>query len=139
MVGIDIGRYLEDEACELGFCGLHHALYGLRRTWRRCYLHKAIEQLLHAKVVEGRAEEYGGNRGRTIIIDLEIRIHPFNKLQVITQLLRFTFADMLIQIGRMDVDSHFLRHTLFVGSEEIQLLLIDVVDSLESHSLTDGP
>ena len=36
---------------------------------------------------------------------------------------------------RQDIDSHLLRHALLVGSEEIKLFLVDIIDALEA--LTD--
>ena len=52
VVWVDVGRYLEDEAGELGLFGLHHALLRLGGTGARGNLHKTVEQFLHTEVVE---------------------------------------------------------------------------------------
>ena len=56
MVGVDIGRDLEDETCKLGFLRLHVALLGLRGTGTGSDLHKTVQQFLHAKVIQGRTD-----------------------------------------------------------------------------------
>ena len=53
MVGVDVGCYLEDKACEFVLFRLHLTLLSLRRTWIGSYLYEAIQQFLNAKVVKG--------------------------------------------------------------------------------------
>ena len=59
MVGVHVGVYLKYKSGKLILFGFYLTLYGLYRLGRRCYLHKAIEQLLDTKHIECRAEEYG--------------------------------------------------------------------------------
>ncbi len=53
MVGVDVGRYLEDKTCEFILFGFHLTLLRFRRTWVRRNLHKAVQQFLNTKVVKG--------------------------------------------------------------------------------------
>ena len=53
VVGVDVGGYLEDEACELRLLWLYVTLLGFRGTGRGSYLNKAVEELLDTEVVEG--------------------------------------------------------------------------------------
>ncbi len=46
---------------------------------------------------------------------------------------------MRIQFGTVDVHFYFLRDTLFVGREQVELLLIYIIYTLELHSLIDRP
>ena len=139
MVGIDVGRYLEDETSELLFFRFHHAFLSLCRTRRRGNFNKAIQQFLHTEVIQRRAEEDGSHLSRAIGVDLEFRIDAVDQLQVVAQLLGIAFANLLIECCAADVDLYFLGDSLLVGSEQVELLFVDVVDALELCTLIDGP
>ena len=139
VVGVDIGCYLEDKASELRFVGLHHALLGLGGSRTRCYLHEAVEQLLHTEVVECRTEEHGGNLGTAIFIHIKLRIHSIHEFQVLAQFGGIRLTHGLVELIAGDVHLHLFRHPLFVGSEEIELLFIYVIHTLELHALVDRP
>ena len=59
VVGIHVGVDLEDEAREGRLVGGHLALLGTDGARRRGDLDEAVQQLLHPKVIECRAEEDG--------------------------------------------------------------------------------
>ena len=139
VVGVDVGRYLEDEACELGLCGQNQPLLGFcgPRTGRN--LDKAVEQFLHTKVVECRTEKYRGDLSAAVLLDVEFRIDTVDEFQVASQLIGFTFTDVGVEFCRIDVYGYLFGDALLVGGEEVELLFIDVVYSFEPRSLSYGP
>ncbi len=139
MVGVDIGRNLEDEAGKLRLLGLHHALLGLGRLRAGSNLDEAVQQFLHAEVVQRRAEEDGSHLGRAVRIDLKVGIDAADQLQVFAQLGGILLAYSLVQLLAVNVYFHLLRHALLVGREEVELLLVDIIDALELGTLVDGP
>ena len=82
MVRVDVGRYLEDEACKLRLFGLHHTLLSLCGLGAWGNLYETVEQFLHAEVVECRTEEDGSHLGRAIGIHVELRIDSIYEFQV---------------------------------------------------------
>ena len=58
MVGIDIGRNLEDKTSELLFLGLYLTLLSLCRTGAGRNFHEAVQQFLHTKIIKRRTKEY---------------------------------------------------------------------------------
>ena len=139
VVGVDVGCYLEYEACELRLVRADLTFLSLCRTRRRCYLHKAVEQFLHAEIVERRAEEDGGNLCRTVGLYVKLGIYARNKFKVVTQSCGICLAHPFFQLRAVDIDSDFLRHPLFVRREEIQLIFVDIIYAFESDALIDGP
>ena len=132
MVGIDIGCNLEDKAGKLGFRGQDQSLLCLRGAGRRGNLYKAVEQFLHTKIVESRAKEDRSYLSTAIGLDVKSWIDSFYQFQVTTQLLGKLVANLSIELFRLDIDSHLLRHALLVGSEEIKLFFVDIIDALEA-------
>ncbi len=139
MVRIDVGRYLEDEAGELGFVGRHHPLLCLRGLWVGRNLDKAVEQLLYTEVVERRTEEYGGHFGLAVVVDAKCGVDAVDEVEVVAQSLGKVLTDMLLEVGRRDVNFHLLRLALLVGREEVEVVLVDVVHTLELHALSNRP
>ena len=139
VVGIDIGGDLKDEACEFRFFWLHIAFLGLRRTRRGGNLHKAVQQFLHTEVIQGRAEEYWCHLGVSICLDVKFGIDTIDEFQIFTQLLSILLPYPLVEFLAVDIHFHLLRHTLLIGSEEVKLLLINVIHTLELRALIDGP
>ncbi len=139
MVGVDIGRYLEDEARELRLVGLHHALLGLGGLRAGSYPDKAVQQFLNAKVVQCRTEEDGSNLGLAIALDVELRIDAIHQFQVVTQLGGILLADPAVEIGGIELHADLLGDALLVGGEEVEFLFVDVIDALELRTLVDGP
>src|SRR5207342_1667582 len=58
MIGIHIGLDLEDESGHRVFMGIHDARIGSLGAWRRSERRERIEKILHAKVLQRRAEEH---------------------------------------------------------------------------------
>ena len=139
VVGVDVGRNLEDETGELGLFGADHALLGLNGTRRGGYLDKTVEQFLHTEIVECRTEKDGGHIGRKIGVDIKGRVNAFNEFQVIAQLLGVLVTHMGLKVGGMDINLNRFGHLLFVGCEEIEPLFIEVVHAFELGALVDGP
>ena len=145
MVGVDVGRNLEDEAGELVLLGTHCALFGLSGAGRGRNAHKAVEQLLNAEIVECAAEEDRCRVGLQIEAvgtfgDLcHRRVDALNHFQIVAQAAGIVVADGLLQLGRINVHFDALLQALFVGLKEREAMLVDIVDALEALSLVDGP
>ena len=139
VVGVDVGRNLEDEAGELGLVGLHVALLGLDGTGAGGYLDEAIQKLLDTEVVQRRTEEHGSHLGLEVVVDIELGIDALDEFQLATQAIGQVGTDTLVQFLGVDVYGHLLRHHLFGGLEEVEVLLVDVVDALEADAALDGP
>ena len=139
MVGIDVGCYLEDKTAELRFFRTDHTFHCLYGAWAGSYLHEAVEQLLHTKIIQGRAEEDGSHLGRKILLNGEFWIDTIDEFQIISQLGSIFLAYMFLQLHSLNVHFHLFRNLLFVGSEEIETALKDIVHALEAHALVDGP
>ena len=82
MVGVDISGYLEYESGKLAILWFHHTLQRLRRTRAGRNLHKAVEQLLHTEVVQGRPEEYRGKFTAQILAAVKRLVNPVYQFQV---------------------------------------------------------
>ena len=139
VVRVDVGRNLEDKARELLFIRLHRTFQGLHWSWTRSYFHKAIQQFLHAKVVQCGPEEHRSQMPIQIRLMVELRIHTFQQIKVGTQLLSLLVANVLFQFLGMDVHLHFFRHHLLRRLEQIQALLIDIVNALEASPIVNRP
>ena len=85
VVGIDIRRNLKDKAREFLLLRLYVTLLSLCRTRTRSYLHKAIQQLLHTKVIQGRAEEYRSHLSRTVGFHIELRIDAIHEFKILAE------------------------------------------------------
>ena len=118
---------------------MHHPF--LRSGWARIgrNSHETVKQLLHTEIVQGRTEEHRCHFCFQIGVHIKCVIHPVNHFQVFTQFLCIFFSHTLIQLFRVDVHVHLLRHYLLVGCEKVQVLLIDVIDAFESSALIDRP
>ena len=84
VVGINIGRYLENKSGKLRFIRHYNTLLRFRwtRTWSNLY--KTIEQLLHTKIIQGTTEKHWRSLGRTVIFDIEFRVNAIYKFKVFT-------------------------------------------------------
>ena len=132
MIGVHVGMYLKYEACELIFARFHGALHGLYGSGGWCDAHKAIKQFLHAKGVERRTKEDGCHYAIAVIECAELWIHSIDELDVGTQFLGIVAANGLVNSGVVNVtDVNTVGHMLLVGLEQTQVLLIDVIDTLE--------
>ena len=139
MVGIYVGGYLEDEAGKLWLLRLDCALFGHGGTRRGSYLYETVEQFLHSKVVKGRPKEHWCHLCTAVGFDVKLRIDSVYKLQVVAQLSGISLSNLLVKLVGVDVYLHFLRHTLFVWREEVQLLLVNVINAFEPCALIDRP
>ena len=139
VVRVDIGCNLEDESREFRFCGHHLTFLSLRRSWTGCDLNETVEQFLHAEVIQCRTEEHRSDLSTAVFVDIELRIDAIDEFKVVAELLRVVLTDMLVEVGRVDIDLHFLRNPLLIRSEEVKLMLIDIVHALEVETLVYRP
>ena len=139
MIGIDIGCYLEDKSREFRFCRLNHTLFGLGWLWTRSYINKTVQQFLDTKVIQSRAKENRCYLGITVGFFVKSRIYAIDQFKVVAQLLCFTSSYFLFKFTRCNINCCFLCYTLLVWREEIKLLLINIIYTLETLTLTDGP
>lgn len=139
VVRVDVSSNLEYEAGELGFIGLHIALLGLDGAGAGGYFDEAVEKFLHAEVVEGGTEEYGGHLSIKIGIHTELGIDTFHEFEVFAEFGGIAVAHGFVEFIGQYVDGHLLGYFLFVGCEEVELLLVDVIHALEALALIDGP
>ena len=139
VVRVDVCRYLEDETGELLLFRLYNSLHSLCGAWTWSNLHEAVEQFLNTEVVEGRSEEYRGYHALTIVFHVELRVDTLYQFQVFAQFPGILFSDMLVELFAVDVNLYFLRNALFVRREKVELVLVDIIDTFELHTLVDRP
>ena len=139
MVRVNVCRNLKDKACKLGFIRLYQPLFRLYRTWAGRYFHKAIQQLLHAEVIQRRAEEHRSQVPFQVFIDIKFGIYAFYQFQIVAQFFSQRCANVVIKLFGMDIHFHLLRHHLLGRLEQVQFLLINVIHTLETRSALDRP
>ena len=140
MVRVHIGMYLKDKAGEAILFRFNHTFHRLNRTGRRGNLDKAIQQLLHTEVVQGRAEKDRCDIPFQIRIHIELRINAFDQLDVRTQLFCQRIADMVFQLRTVDiVELDLFRHILFARRIEVEFLFIYIIYPFETLSHIDRP
>ena len=101
MVGIHIGVYLEDEACEGWFVRRYFTLFCFDGTGGRGYFDEAIQKLLYPEVIECRAEEDGGNIACKVFFSIEGGVDAIDELKIHTELLCLLGRDVLLELGRV--------------------------------------
>ena len=139
MVRVDVCRNLEDETREFRFFGLYHSFHSLCRTWTWGYLYEAVEKLLYSEIVQGRTEEYRCDGSLSVVFHIEFRIDTLYELKVFAQLFCVLVSYMCIEVAAVYVYFHLFRYALFVGSKEVELVLIYVIHALELRTLVDRP
>ena len=139
MVRVDIGGNLKDKACEFRLFRFYFAFFRLHGTGTGSNLHKAVQQLLHTEVVQGGAEEHGGQFTFQILLYLKFGIHTVYQFQFSAQLVRQCRTDLIIQFFRIYIYFHLFRHHLFGRLVKIEITFIDVVNSLEAGTALDRP
>ena len=139
VVGVDIRGDLEDEARELLLLGFHLALFSLRRTRRRGYLHETVQKLLHTEVIEGRAKEHGGHLCRAIGLHIKLRIHAIDEFEVLTEFGGILLTYPLVELLAVNIHLHLIGDALFIGRKEVEFLFVDVIHALELRTLVDRP
>lgn len=139
MIRVDIGGNLKDESGEFRFVRFHFTLFCLYRTRTGSNLHKAVQQFLYTKIIQGRAKEYRRAISCQIRFHIQFRINSFDQFQIATQFVCQRLTDLLIQFFRMYVDFYLLRHHLFGRLVQVQFLLINIIYSFEAGSLFDRP
>ena len=139
MIGVDICGYLKDKACKFGFIRLYHSLFcfGWLRTW--CYFYETIQQFLHTKVVKSTSKKHRCSLRTTISFNFKLGINTFNKLKIVAQLGCIHIANTPIQLFTIDIHLHFLCYSLFVGSEKVKLILIDIIHAFKLGTLIYRP
>ncbi len=139
VVGVHVGVDLEDEASELLLGRLDAAFHRVATNGRRGNLDETVQQFLHAKIVQGRAEEHRADVAFQIGFAGEVVIHTLHEFGLIAQSLGI-LANHLVQLGVVEVvESDAFGDVLLVGIEEIQALVVDAIHALELRSTVDGP
>ena len=59
--------------------------------------------------------------------------------KILAQFFGVVLSDAFVQFLAVDVDFHLFGDTLLVGSEQIELVFVDVVHTFELCSLVNGP
>ena len=139
VVGVDVGGNLEDEAGELLLVGVHLTFLRHDGAWCGGYFAEAVQEFLHAEVGQCGTEEHGSQQGFLVLLLVEGGIYALDHLQVFTKFLGIGVAYPLVQFFALYVHLHLLCHLLLIGLEEVQVLLVDVVHTLEALTLVDGP
>ena len=139
VVRIDVGCYLEDKTGKLLFIRRNCTFLSLYRTRTRCDFYKTVKKFLHTEVVECRTEEHRRQISVKIFLYVKIRINTFDKFQVISELLSQSASDMFIKFLRINVHLHLFSYNLLRRLEKIKIMLIDIVNTLETLSLVDWP
>ena len=139
VIRVNVGRYLKDKPGKFIFFRLHQTFFRLHRTRARSYLHKAIQQLFHSKVIQSRAKEHRGKITFQVFLNVKIRINSIHQLQIHTQLFSFRVANVLLQISAVQIYLNLLCHYLFARGIKIEFLFIYIINTFKAHSLTDRP
>ena len=139
VVRVDIGSNLEDETRKLRLLRLHHALLSLGRSWRWSYLNEAVQEFLHTEVVQCRAEEHRSHLGRAVGLDVKLRIYAIHQFQFLAQLGSLALAYSLVELLRLHIHLHLFGYALLVRRKEVELMLVDIIYTLESGALSDRP
>ena len=139
VVRVDIGSNLEDETRKLRFLWLHHALLCLGRSWRWSYLNEAVQEFLHTEVVQCRTEEYWCYLGRAIGLHVKFWINAIHQFQFLAQLGCLTLTYSLVELLRLYIHFHLFGYALLVRRKEVELVLVDIIHTLESGALSDRP
>ena len=82
MVRVHIGMDLEDKTGESLFFRIDHPFHSRYGTGRRSDIDKAIQQLFHPEVIQGRAKEYGSDISFQVGIDIKFRIDAFDQFDI---------------------------------------------------------
>ncbi len=139
VIGVDVGGNLEDEAREAWLVRLDKPFLCLHGAWEGGDANEAVEQLLHAEVVQRRAEEHRGNLRVEVSLNVEVRVNAIYQLQVLSQFPRVFVTDLPVQLISAYVNLNPLRHLLLVGREKVKSFFVYVIDTLEASTLVDGP
>ena len=134
VVRIHVGVDLEDEACHFLLGRLHDPGFGRRRARRGGDADETLQQLLHAEIIDRRAEEDRGQLSPQVSVAVESVVHAFDQFGVFAQLLGVAFGDVFVQFGRgevVDLYGRSVGRLPFVARKEREVLLVDVVNALE--------
>ena len=140
VVGVHIGVNLEHETGESLLLRSDRSFHGFDGSRSRSYLHEAVEQFLDTEGVESRTEENRSRFGVQIILHTELRIDPLDEFEVFTQLGSIGLAYTGVDFGRVDVvDFDTFGDALFVGLEQVESVLVNIVNALELGTDIDRP
>ena len=139
MVRVNVRCYLEYESCKFLVLGTYHALYRLNRAWARCYLDKAVKQLLNTKIVQRRAEENRSHLGIEIILNIEFGIYTLYQLQIGAELESQVLTYVTVKFFTLNVYRHLFGNTLLIRCEKVELSFVYVIDTLETRTLVYRP
>ena len=139
MIRVDIGGYLKDESGKFRFFRLHLTFFRLHGTGTGSNLHKAIQQFLHTEIIQCRTEEYGSKLPFQIFLLIKFGVNTVYQFQFSAQLVGQLGTNPVVQLLGMDIHFHLLCHHLLTGLVEVKIMLVDVVDTLETDTALDRP
>ena len=140
MRGVHIGLDLEDHTGEFGLGRLDHPLHrgALGRCWR--HLDQRIEDFLHAKVVDGRAEEHRRLATSKELFQIEGRRCVAYQFDLALGLVIFhaeTFG--ISRVVDAAEDLVVATSLAFAGREDAHLLLAQIHHAVEMFAHADRP
>ena len=132
---------MKNETGELLFHRVDDALVRLLRGRARREHDEVLEKFAHAEVVERGSEEHRGCLARRIFVLVEGGIHAGDHGNIIAELPCERFSDAHVELGVVDsVDRDDVGRKRFLSRpEKVELVLEEVVDTLEELALSDGP
>ncbi len=139
MVRVNVCRYLEYESRKLGFVGAYGSFFSLCDTGAWSYFNETVKELLYAEVIQGTAEENRSYFRVSVILHVERRIHTVHEFKVIPELACIAFTDVFFQLPAVNVNLNLFSDPLLVGLEQVELVFINVVDTLELRALVYRP
>ena len=131
---------LENEARELVFVRSDEAGRCFARLGVGGNVDEGVQHLLNPEVVDGTSKEHRSQLALEVGRRVPRVVHPFDQLDILAQRLG-VFADEVVQgavLQRVN-RHHVLGHLGFVGLEQPQALVVQVVDPLERMALRNGP
>lgn len=132
VVGVDVGCYLEDEACEFFFFGFDGSFFCCGGAGGGGDFYEAVEEFFYAEVVEGGAEEDGGEVAGEVFFAVELGVYFLDDFEFVAKAVGEFVADFFVEGVALEVDFYFFCDDLFGGAEEVEAVVVDVVDAFES-------
>ncbi len=141
MVGVNVGVDFKHESAELIFAGNDFAFLGAFGLGAWGNFHKAVQQFLHAKVVQCRTKKHGANFPAQVCVSVKLWIHALDQFNLFAEGVRRFGANAAIQGWVVQVlEGHGLGNLLLVGLfVKEQRLIPNIVDPLEACPHTYGP
>ena len=140
VIRIHIGMNLKDKSGERLFVRTNDPLDSLHRGRRRGDTYKAVQQLAHTEIIQGRAEKDRSHIAFQVRRLVEFGIDPIDQFHISPQLLGQRSIDMLFQLRAVDIFKlDTFRHRLLTRHIQIEFLFVKVIDAFETHAHLDRP